>query len=216
MIVEDHELLADTVAIALQRFGYDVDRPVELAQQGVLECAREFAPHIVLLGLHLGERKPSIPLIEPLRQLSATVLMLTGERDLGVLAECVEAGAVGIVHKSVTLEELVGSIRQVERTGTAMTRHERDTLLQHLRQRRLDDDERTAPFDRLSTREREVLRALTSGMTAASIAERDCVSLATVRSQIRSVLAKLGVNSQLAAVALAASSNWFPGALDGS
>jgi DNA-binding CsgD family transcriptional regulator len=36
------------------------------------------------------------------------------------------------------------------------------------------------------------------------------VSEATVRSQIRGVLAKLGVNSQLEAVAMAWAVGWFP------
>jgi DNA-binding NarL/FixJ family response regulator len=35
------------------------------------------------------------------------------------------------------------------------------------------------------------------------------VSVATVRSQVRAILLKLGVNSQLAAVAAARQSGWF-------
>jgi DNA-binding NarL/FixJ family response regulator len=56
---------------------------------------------------------------------------------------------------------------------------------------------------RLSTRERQVLARLAAGVPASAIATEFVVSLATVRAQIRSVLAKLEVNSQLAAVALA-------------
>ena len=53
-----------------------------------------------------------------------------------------------------------------------------------------------------------MLAALTEGRTAAEVAERSFVSLATVRTQIRGVLVKLGVTSQLAAVALARQSGW--------
>jgi DNA-binding CsgD family transcriptional regulator len=54
----------------------------------------------------------------------------------------------------------------------------------------------------LSPREREVLELLTEGMRAAAIAEYFVVSMPTVRTQIRSILAKLDVSSQLEAVAL--------------
>jgi DNA-binding NarL/FixJ family response regulator len=42
------------------------------------------------------------------------------------------------------------------------------------------------------------------------VAERLFVSLSTVRSQIRSILSKLGVRSQLAAVAMAVRADWEP------
>ncbi len=55
----------------------------------------------------------------------------------------------------------------------------------------------------LTTGERRVLFYLTEGWAAQDIAEELVVSLTTVRSHIRSVLRKLGVRSQLAAVAIA-------------
>ena len=63
-------------------------------------------------------------------------------------------------------------------------------------------------FDRLSARERQVLSALMRGETARDISRQSFVSLPTVRSQIRSILIKLGVSSQLAAVVLAYRSGW--------
>lgn len=65
-------------------------------------------------------------------------------------------------------------------------------------------------FKQLSPRERDVLLALMRGETAKQIANRHDVSLATVRSQIQSVLSKLGVRSQLEAVVLAHRTGWQP------
>ena len=48
---------------------------------------------------------------------------------------------------------------------------------------------------------------LTEGWAAQDVADELVVSLTTVRSHIRSVLRKLGVRSQLAAVAIANSRN---------
>jgi DNA-binding NarL/FixJ family response regulator len=48
------------------------------------------------------------------------------------------------------------------------------------------------------------------GLSAEQMAERDFVGLATVRTQIQSVLRKLGVGSQLAAVAAPGRAGWRP------
>lgn len=66
-----------------------------------------------------------------------------------------------------------------------------------------------APFEGLSARERDVLRQIVDGQQAAAIAKASYVSLATVRTQIRSILMKLDVTSQVAAVALARQGGWF-------
>jgi DNA-binding NarL/FixJ family response regulator len=67
---------------------------------------------------------------------------------------------------------------------------------------------RAAPFDLLTRREQQVLLALMRGSTAREISREAYVSLPTVRSHIRSVLSKLGVSTQLAAVVLAYRSGW--------
>ena len=54
------------------------------------------------------------------------------------------------------------------------------------------------------------MAALMDGCSAEQIADESFVSIATVRSQIRSILEKLDVRSQLAAVALAHRAQWTP------
>jgi DNA-binding CsgD family transcriptional regulator len=55
----------------------------------------------------------------------------------------------------------------------------------------------------LTVRERQVLWALSEGEGAEQIARAFFVSIGTVRSHIQGILGKLGVSSQLAAVARA-------------
>ena len=64
------------------------------------------------------------------------------------------------------------------------------------------------PFLTLTQREREVLTELTRGKSVDCIANEWVVSEATVRTQVRGVLTKLDVRSQLAAVAKARSAGW--------
>lgn len=58
-------------------------------------------------------------------------------------------------------------------------------------------------LEQLTPHERSVLFQLIAGHTAGEIAPNMAISLSTVRAHIRSILRKLQVNSQLAAVALA-------------
>jgi two-component system, NarL family, nitrate/nitrite response regulator NarL len=63
-------------------------------------------------------------------------------------------------------------------------------------------------LDWLSPRERVVLIHMMEGHAADEIAVLDYVTIATVRTHIRSILWKLGVKSQLAAVAFAYRHCW--------
>ena len=80
-------------------------------------------------------------------------------------------------------------------------------------QRELDDQRRAdrrrlAPFESLTPRERDVLALIVDGRPAAEIARRSYVSLPTIRTQIRSILQKLEVNSQKEAAAMARELGW--------
>ena len=163
----------------------------------------------MLLDLDLGGQiGSSVPLIEPLEALGAQVMMVTGVTDRVRLAECLEAGATGLINKSTPFEQLVEAVREVAELGTLIPAQQRHELLGELRRQRAADRARMEPFERLTQREQQVLQGLIDGKSAEKIAEEAFVSLATVRSQIRAILLKLDVNSQLSAVALARQAGW--------
>jgi DNA-binding NarL/FixJ family response regulator len=124
------------------------------------------------------------------------------------LAACLEAGADGVFDKSRPLDDLVAVLHDAALGRTVLRPEARDELLGELRRQRSEHEERLAPFRQLTSREEEVLKAICDGLSAEAIAAQQFVSVATVRSHIKSVLNKLGVNSQLAAVALVRRSGW--------
>ena len=211
LLVDDHELLAQSLAWALGAEGLDITVIPPTDPQRILDACTQLAPRIVLLDLELGGAIGSaLPLIGPLRDRGPLVVMLTGVTDRTRLAECLEAGASGLLDKSSSFNELVDGIREALELGALITPHRRQELLGELRRQRTARVKRLEPFERLTAREREVLAALVNGQSAEAIATTSYVSLTTVRSQIRAVLMKLGVNSQLAAVALARRQGWPP------
>ena len=211
LIVEDHGLLAESLLLALRAEGLDAERVAPVTIDGILSEARRLSPTVVLLDLDLGgEIGSSVGLIPPLQELGAQVVMVTGITDPARLAECLEAGATGLIDKTTSFDQLVDSVREVAELGTIVSPARREALLAELRRQRRDDQRRREPFERLTPREREVFAALMDGKPAEVIATESFVSLATVRSQIRTILLKLGVNSQLTAVALARRNGWTP------
>jgi len=210
LIVEDHALLAQTLVIALNAEGClarvaELINPATLLQQVCTQC-----PGVVLLDLDLGELGDGVELVRPLTELGARVLVVSGTTDRLRLAETVERGAVGFVSKKVPFETLLSTVLDVVAQRPVLSTAQRYELMAELRCARAARSKDLAPFKTLTPRERAVLSALARGQRAETIAAAAFLSEATVRSQIHGVLAKLGVSSQLEAVALAWTVGWFP------
>jgi DNA-binding NarL/FixJ family response regulator len=210
MIVEDHALLAQSLAIALNAEGCSAHIAALISPPMLLQQVRTLRPDVVLLDLDLGALGDGVDLVQPLTELGARVLVVSGTTDRVRLAETVERGAVGFLSKTVPFEELLSTVLDVVAQRPVLSTAQRYELMAELRRARASRNKGLAPFTTLTPKERAVLTALSQGHRAETIAAASVVSEATVRSQIRSVLAKLGVKSQLEAVALAWTVGWFP------
>lgn len=118
MVVDDHAIIAQALSQTLTALGMEVRVADDLSQEGVVELAQRFEPHVVLLDLLL-DRTESTPFIVPLTREGAKVVMLTGTTNRGILGECVEAGAVAVIGKDQGLVVLVDAIRAAG-AGTAL------------------------------------------------------------------------------------------------
>ena len=211
VVVDDHPLLASGLRRELARGGAEVrqldplDGPDRLVEQLVAE-----PPDCAVLDLGLPFPGGGTALIGPLVDHGITVVVLTGETERHLLARSAGAGAQAVLSKSEPLEAIVETILRAA-DGQPVRQAQRAELAAELQQLTAEQQQRQAPFDELSPREREVLAGLMDGQGPAALAERNYVSVATVRTQVRSLLFKLGVRSQLEAVALAHRSRWSPG-----
>jgi two-component system, NarL family, nitrate/nitrite response regulator NarL len=211
LIVEDHALVAIGLQLALGARGWDVEITDGPTAGDVIDHAHRFQPECILLDIGLSHSVGSgIELIAPLRATGAHVVMLTAETRRAVLAACLEAGAAGWIGKDAFLDEVVTTLDDVLAGTPLIGRGTREAMLDELRIERAGVRRALSPFEQLTTRERDVLAALVDGLSAEEIAETQYVALTTVRSQIRAILRKLGVRSQLAAVAYANRVGWAP------
>lgn len=208
LIIDCHVLFAASLRIALAGKGLVAEQlatiggiPQILAQAGAV------SPDLVLLDLRFGHtddgrRIDGVQLIGPLRAQGAAIVVITDGDSLPRIAAAVVAGAAGVVSKHGTLETLLDAIAAVTAGEAVMSVSVRQELLALHRDHQHREQRITQRLERLSPREREVLNLLARGHRIAAIAERFVVSPNTVRSQIRGILVKLDVNSQLEAAAL--------------
>lgn len=209
VIVDDHELLAESLRIALSADGIDAARvePSEHRQLLTTVCAHR--PDLVLLDLDLGAAGDATPLIAPLSATGARVLLVTGIVDRTRIAAALEQGAVGYRSKADGFDTLLETVRAACAGQDPLGPLTRSVLLDELHRARRERARALAPFCRLTPREQDTLRAIAEGLSAQDIANDWRVSETTVRTHVQGVLRKLGVRSQLAAVAAARRGAWF-------
>lgn len=209
VIVDDHELLAEALRLSMIATGLDVSRVDPSSLPSLLPEILAAVPRVVLLDLDLGAHGDAIPLIAPLTAAGVRVLVVTGTTDRLRIAEAFDEGAFGVCTKSDGLGGLISAAvraRDAAHPADLETRYE---LIAELRRARAERIRELAPFDRLTIREQEALRAMGSGDSVTDMAHRWVVSETTVRSHVRGVLSKLSVRSQLGAVALALRTGWL-------
>jgi two-component system, NarL family, nitrate/nitrite response regulator NarL len=213
-LVEDHTLLADSLHMALVAQGFDsttvpVPRDVDSGRT-LLQPILSGRPKVVLLDLDLGPAGDATTLISPLTQAGCAVVVITGSADPGRWGHCLALGSRTVLPKSSSLDEILAVVHAVTKGWAVMPEVRRLELIRRWYQQRSDEHGVHRKLGRLTAREREVLQALAGGKRVREIACESFVSEATVRSQVKSILAKLGVTSQIAAVALARDVGWEP------
>ena len=168
-----------------------------------LALARHAAPGVpspgtprpagALFILHAAQ-PPDVAAIRAAADLLVPVVAVGHLYDPGPLIAAVHAGATALVDLDLPLIMLLDAVREALSTPHAP---DRAHLLRSLRTRQREG----ARLGTLTRRELQVLTALGDGANAPVIANELNLSTATVRSHIRALLRKLGVSSQLSAVA---------------
>ena len=205
LLVDDHTAIREALAVAFQiEGGFEVvGQAGSLAEaRRMLEEVEQVDVAIVDLGLPDGYGGD---LIEELREANPQpqTLVLSASLDRSERAQSIEAGAAGTLHKSAQLEEVVESVKRLRRGEVLLPLEEVVELLRFAGSQRRAEYEARQAIDRLTPREREILQALGEGLDNEGIAQKLHISLRTERNHMSSILAKLGVHSQLQALVFA-------------
>lgn len=196
MIVDDHAVVRSGLAAFFAAFpDLELIAEAENGKEALVRC-QLLHPDVVLMDLVM----PVLDGLSAIRQIKETcpnvkVIALTSFQEEDLVQGALRAGAIGYLMKNVTARELAAAIRS--------THAGKMTLSPEAAQILVDTRLQNQEYEALTERERDVLKLMVNGLNNAEIADQLVISLSTVKFHIRNILAKLGVENRVAAVALA-------------
>jgi DNA-binding NarL/FixJ family response regulator len=194
VVVDDHAMFRSGVR-------HDIGARVQIVGEGedvptAVAAVLAATPDVVLLDVHLPggggvEVLKQVLAVEPEIRFLALSVSDAAEDVIGVI----RAGARGYVTKSISADELVEAIGRVA-TGDAvfsprLAGFVLDAFSGSIDVASIDED-----LDRLSQREREVLRLIARGYAYKEIARELFISIKTVETHVSSVLRKLQLSNR--------------------
>jgi DNA-binding NarL/FixJ family response regulator len=193
LLADDHQLFREGLANILNsQPDFEV---VGEAGDGleVTVMAIELQPDMILMDVGM----PGVDGVEATKEIrehmpNVVIVMLTVHTEDERLFQAIKNGAQGYLLKSIRSQELLSMLRGAARGEAAITPVLGGRMLEEFRrlsQRppRLPEEEIIA----LTHREQEVLSFVATGATDQEIAEALTISIHTVKSHMRNILAKL-------------------------
>jgi len=197
MIVDDHPLVRSAVARALTGDGMTVVAEAATGEEAIAIATR-VAPDILLLDIALPGMSGVHVVRELAPRLPATrIVMLTASSADRDVADAMRYGASGYLTKDLSAEALARSLRATLTGELVIPRRLAARLLARMLPRGMSEPAADGvPVDRLTRRERDVLRLLADGLRDRDIATALTISHRTVETHVSSILRKLGVRNR--------------------
>jgi two-component system, NarL family, nitrate/nitrite response regulator NarL len=193
IIVDDHALFRKGLISLLQSEpDFDVVGEAADGAQGTA-LAERLQPDVILLDLQMpgmGGIEATLNIKKAAPQ--AGIIMLTvSEEDEDLLA-AVRAGINGYLLKNADADDLISAIHRVHQGGSVISPEVTGMLLESVRKAPLPSTD-TGP---LTPREADIYQLLTAGQTNRQIASSLQLTENTIKSHVRHILHKLGVQSR--------------------
>lgn len=191
LLADDHRILREALRRNLEDLGVEVvgeasDGPTAVAM------ALELRPDVVLMDVSM----PGGDGVSATRSIMRAdgrqqVIILSMHSDHATIREAINAGAVGYVDKSCSIDEVVDTVRRVV-SG--------DVTLSPAVAAAMRATVESAPDHDLSEREIEVLDAVAAGCSTPEVAAKLFISHKTVKNHLASIYAKLDARDRTEAV----------------
>lgn len=191
LLVDDHQLLREALRRNLEACDFDIvgeasDGPSSVA------LALERRPDLILMDITM----PGGDGISATRSIMRAdgrqrVLVLSMHTDARTIREAINAGAVGYIDKSSSIDEVVELMNQILGGDVSLSPRVAEAML------RVVND---TPDHDLSERELEVLRVVATGCSTPEVAQRLFISQKTVKNHLAAIYAKLDARDRTEAV----------------
>ena len=205
LLADDHHLFREGLATILNdQMDFEVVGEARDGLEAVVK-ARKLAPDLILMDVTM----PGCDGLEATLQIkhalpNATIVMLTVRDESEKLFEAIRNGAQGYLLKSIRSQEMLNLLRGAVRGEAAITPSLGGRMLQEFR--RVSKHAAAHPVKAsamLTAREQDVLSLVAGGATNKEIADTLFVSVHTVKSHMRKILAKLHLERRQEAASFA-------------
>ena len=194
LMVDDHTIMRDGIRALLGV--YDDMEIVGEASEGkeAIEKAEELAPDVVIMDIAM----PGMDGLEATRRIikknqKIKVLVLSQYDDKKYILTAVKAGASGYVSKRGLGTELVLAIRALYQGGSYLQPSGAKAVIEGLLSQ---SESEIDPYDKLTAREREILKLIADGLTSREIAGMLYISLKTVFAHRAKLMQKLNLHNR--------------------
>ena len=192
LIADDHAVVRRGLRSILQ-----IEKDFQIVGEAAngseaVEMTRQLKPHVVIMDLIMPEKSGGEATAEILAERPETrILLLTTFGTADDVAKALEAGAAGALMKTSDESEIIAAIRTVAAGGRAVSDEIKRLMAE------------SPPTPSLTSRQIEVLNAMSKGLSNAEIAKVFGINEFTVREHVANIMAKLDASNRAEAVATA-------------
>lgn len=201
-IVEDHEMYVEGLSLLLSKQEDITVLGSSMDAAGLLGALPSMQPDILLLDVHLPDMDEET-LLQQIRSIrpSQKIIYLTLMRGTRYVHKLLRHRIEGYLLKNAPFDELLHAIHTVHGGGTHFSK-DIDVMGEGDFRSTVILDEQKLP-DILSKREIEILRLICNEFSNAEIAEKLFLSVSTIETHRKNIIAKLGVNNTVGLVKFA-------------
>lgn len=202
LLADDHVVLRSGLRLLL-----DAQPDMEVIAEAssgydAIKKSCELLPDVILLDLTMPDLGglDALPLLRQ-RAAHSRILVLTMHDNEAYLRQALQAGAAGYILKAALDSELLNAVRAIARGEVYI----HSAITHHLLHETIAPGVTADPWEKLSSREYEVLRLVALGYTNAEIAEELSISVKTVETHRARGMEKMNftTRSQLVRAAIA-------------
>jgi len=191
IIADDHELMREGVKKILRGVpGMQVVGEAASVDE-LLNLVRSRDANVLILDINLPVRSGLDALVEVRRlQPALAVVMLSMYPEDRFALRALKSGAAAYVNKACAADELVQAVRKAAKGGRHI-----GPVVADLLARELQDPKGTAPHEKLSARESQILSLVCGGKSAKQIASELSISINTVYTYRARIAEKMGMQA---------------------
>jgi len=202
LLIDNQELVRLGIRCLLEAHDFPVLGAASHAEAVTL--AGQLQPAVIILDPDTGS-DVALDLIGDILEAAARsrILVLTSQRDPTLCARAMMLGAAGMMSKRESADVLFKAIRSLQAGEVWLDRARTAGVMMQMARRRREIDSSEARIETLTKREREIVGVICEGLRNKQIADRLCISEATARNHLTSILDKLDLTSRFELVVFA-------------